>query len=64
LNIFSVKAPKIDETMLKKAIIKQKGCQISTKLSKTCKNNQIKKNTTVNFEKTDKKVNEAKGAPP
>jgi len=45
-------------------MIKQIGCQISVKESKRLKKIQENKNTTVSFEKTDKKVSAANGAPP
>jgi hypothetical protein len=64
LKIFSEKAPKIEKITLNKAITKKIGCQISFKLSKTFKNNQIVKKIIVNFEKIDKKVNVANGEPP
>lgn len=61
LKIFSENAPKIDTKILKKAIPKNKGCHINLRLSKMFTNNQIIKNTIVNFEKIDKNVNTAKG---
>jgi len=64
LKIFSTKAPKIDPIRLKIAKQNIKNCQISFKLSKIFKNNQLIKKITVNLEKIDKNVIVGKGDPP